>query len=126
MQAGVELMPLLCVRDHEERVVFSASQIHVHVIDVIKAELLAILLGVKLAAKKNLKIETVDSDCFLTIKEVQKQHESSFEWYEIVRNIILFFDNYDVHCFQHVNMMPICWYIEWLNIGFLLGFISPT
>lgn len=75
----------------------------VHVTEVIKVELLAILLRVKLAAEKNLKIEMVESDCLLAIKEVRKQHESSYEWHGITRDIILFSNSCDVRCFHHVN-----------------------
>lgn len=59
------------VRDHEGRAIYAAAQFFSGVEDVIKAKFLAILLGLKGAAARGIKITTVESDALLVIREIK-------------------------------------------------------
>lgn len=61
----------------------SATQRYTRFEDLIKAELLAILLGLKLAAERNLKIKTVES-------EIKKKDESLSKWFGLIPTSVMF------------------------------------
>lgn len=72
------------VRDSQGEVVSSASQKYKLVQDVLKAELLAVFLGVKLAVDTGLKIEVVECDSLLVVHEINKREGSLLEWFGLL------------------------------------------
>lgn len=91
------------VRNSSGDVIFSANRSYDHVEDVVQAELLAIMLGLKLAADRGLKLEVVESDAFLAIREIGKGKASMSEWFGLLKDIHYFADKCEVISFHHFN-----------------------
>lgn len=89
------------IRDHEGCAMLLAAQRYNKVEDVVKIELLVILLGLKLVTKRVLKVDIEESDSLLAVREINKVHGSFSEWFGIIKDI-LYYANVCI-LFQHVN-----------------------
>lgn len=64
---------------------------------------MAILLDLKLAAERSLKVEEVESDALLVVHEINKKEASLSEWFGILNDIHYYANKCEMVSFHHIN-----------------------